>query len=88
MERGPVSACGVRPEMLISLTAPKIAAKHFTGPHHYLGGRFVPPAIMVRMPCVIEAKVSQSIRCPSKDRQNERVVKSESPEASTRMVHM
>ena len=30
------------PEMLISLTAPKLCAKSFTGAHHYLGGRFVP----------------------------------------------
>ena len=30
------------PQMLISLTAPKVCAKRFSGPHHYLGGRFVP----------------------------------------------
>jgi NAD(P)H-hydrate epimerase len=27
------------------LTAPKFCAKKFSGPHHFLGGRFVPPAI-------------------------------------------
>ena len=32
----------LKPEMLISLTAPKVCAKSFTGAHHYLGGRFVP----------------------------------------------
>lgn len=32
----------IRPELLISLTAPKECAKHFQGKHHYLGGRFVP----------------------------------------------
>ena len=38
---------GLRPDMLVSLTAPKRAARCFEGPHHYLGGRFVPPAIKV-----------------------------------------
>ncbi|KAJ3702584.1 hypothetical protein LUZ61_006289 [Rhynchospora tenuis] len=37
---------GIRPHMLVSLTAPKLCAKKFTGPHHFLGGRFVPPAIV------------------------------------------
>lgn len=31
--------------MLISLTAPKMCAKDFKGRYHYLGGRFVPPAL-------------------------------------------
>jgi hypothetical protein len=30
----------------VSLTAPKLCAKKFTGPHHFLGGRFVPPPIL------------------------------------------
>jgi len=30
------------PDMLVSLTAPKLCAKFFKGPHHVLGGRFVP----------------------------------------------
>ena len=32
----------LRPNLLISLTAPKICARSFTGSEHYLGGRFVP----------------------------------------------
>ncbi|XAR62108.1 Pyridoxal 5'-phosphate synthase [Bertholletia excelsa] len=32
--------------MLVSLTAPKLCAKRFVGPHHFLGGRFVPPSII------------------------------------------
>ncbi|CAA7392046.1 unnamed protein product [Spirodela intermedia] len=36
---------GIKPHMLVSLTAPKLCAKKFTGPHHFLGGRFVPPPI-------------------------------------------
>jgi NAD(P)H-hydrate epimerase len=34
------------PDMLISLSAPKNCAKHFKGEIHYLGGRFVPPAMI------------------------------------------
>mmetsp|Transcript_38225 Transcript_38225/g.108030 ORF Transcript_38225/g.108030 Transcript_38225/m.108030 type:complete len:116 (+) Transcript_38225:271-618(+) len=46
VEEGPPSdAPCIRPDMLVSLTAPKLCAKSFTGPHHFLGGRFVPPAI-------------------------------------------
>uniref|UniRef100_A0A673UHX6 NAD(P)H-hydrate epimerase n=1 Tax=Suricata suricatta TaxID=37032 RepID=A0A673UHX6_SURSU len=36
---------GIQPDLLISLTAPKKSAAHFTGRYHYLGGRFVPPAL-------------------------------------------
>ena len=36
---------GLKPEMLISLTAPKVCAKNFKGKHHYLGGRFIPQAL-------------------------------------------
>uniref|UniRef100_A0A8C3JWI5 NAD(P)H-hydrate epimerase n=1 Tax=Calidris pygmaea TaxID=425635 RepID=A0A8C3JWI5_9CHAR len=43
VEKG--KADGLQPDMLISLTAPKKAAKHFTGRYHFLGGRFVPPAL-------------------------------------------
>ena len=30
----------------VSLTAPKLCAKMFNGRHHFLGGRFVPPAVV------------------------------------------
>ncbi len=46
MEDGDVDGNGIRSNMLVSLTAPKLAAKHFKGVH-YLGGRFVPPVIKV-----------------------------------------
>lgn len=45
VEDGDATGDGLRPDMLISLTAPKRGARHFEGAHHYLGGRFVPPAI-------------------------------------------
>lgn len=38
-------ADGLRPDMLISLTAPKKAAAHFSGRYHFLGGRFVPAVL-------------------------------------------
>lgn len=36
---------GLQPDMLISLTAPKKSASLFRGRYHFLGGRFVPPAL-------------------------------------------
>ncbi|KAK9800858.1 hypothetical protein WJX73_000581 [Symbiochloris irregularis] len=48
VESGDAAGDGLRPDMLISLTAPKRGARHFDGAHHYLGGRFVPPAIKER----------------------------------------
>ncbi|TRY74368.1 hypothetical protein DNTS_032056 [Danionella cerebrum] len=36
---------GIQPDLLISLTAPKKSANHFKGRFHFLGGRFVPPAL-------------------------------------------
>ncbi len=43
VERGNIDGQGLEPEMLISLTYPKECAKAFKGPHHFLGGRFIPP---------------------------------------------
>ncbi|XP_066577286.1 NAD(P)H-hydrate epimerase isoform X2 [Amia ocellicauda] len=43
VEKG--SPDSLQPDLLISLTAPKKAALHFRGRYHYLGGRFVPPAL-------------------------------------------
>ena len=41
------------PDVLVSLTAPKLFAKHYTG-RHFVGGRFLPPALaekyQIRMP--------------------------------------
>lgn len=42
VEDGPPEEGGIKPEMLISLTAPKMCASKFEGKCHYLGGRFVP----------------------------------------------
>ena len=43
VEIGPeIGSDVIQPEMLISLTAPKLCAAKFSGKHHFLGGRFVP----------------------------------------------
>lgn len=44
VETGPPED-GIHPELLISLTAPKLCAQQFSGKYHYLGGRFVPPGL-------------------------------------------
>mmetsp|Transcript_8128 Transcript_8128/g.18124 ORF Transcript_8128/g.18124 Transcript_8128/m.18124 type:complete len:341 (+) Transcript_8128:75-1097(+) len=43
VETGPSSSASWQPDTLVSLTAPKLCAKQFTGRYHFLGGRFVPP---------------------------------------------
>lgn len=45
VENGKTVAEDIEPTLLISLTAPKLCAQHFHGMYHYLGGRFVPPAL-------------------------------------------
>jgi len=43
------------PEALISLTAPKLCTRHFSGGRHFLGGRFVPPEIVEKYELVLPA---------------------------------
>ncbi|KAK9116660.1 hypothetical protein Sjap_015607 [Stephania japonica] len=45
VEDGDNSGNGLKPDMLVSLTAPKMCAMNFHGSHHFLGGRFIPAAI-------------------------------------------
>lgn len=45
VEEGEPTDGGIQPQILISLTAPKMCARKFTGKYHYLGGRFVPPKL-------------------------------------------
>ena len=40
VERGDAAELGLRPDVLVSLTAPKEGVRAFTG-RHFLGGRFV-----------------------------------------------
>ena len=41
VEKGNAVGIGLNPDVLLSLTAPKLGVKDFTG-RHFLGGRFVP----------------------------------------------
>uniref|UniRef100_A0A915KDL8 NAD(P)H-hydrate epimerase n=1 Tax=Romanomermis culicivorax TaxID=13658 RepID=A0A915KDL8_ROMCU len=45
VEQGPIDDESLNPDLLISLTAPKLCAKYFKGRHHFLGGRFVPKTL-------------------------------------------
>lgn len=47
VEKGNENGFGLEPQMLISLTAPKLCARYFIGPNkvHYVGGRFVPKSL-------------------------------------------
>ena len=48
MERGNVNSLGVNPDLLISLTAPKLCSKQFKGRYHYLGLRLVPQELAAK----------------------------------------
>lgn len=48
IEKGDIHSISVVPDMLISLTSPKLCARGFKG-KHYLGGRFIPPAMAEKM---------------------------------------
>ncbi|KAJ1750856.1 hypothetical protein LPJ78_003143 [Coemansia sp. RSA 989] len=43
VENGDSQGPAISPDMLVSLTAPKLCARFFKGRFHYLGGRFIPP---------------------------------------------
>jgi len=45
VDKGDPDGVGIKPDCLISLTAPKLGARSFEGCYHYLGGRFVPPSM-------------------------------------------
>ena len=44
VDEGDVSGLGFMPQVLVSLTAPKLCSKTFQG-RHFCGGRFLPPAL-------------------------------------------
>ena len=44
VDGGDLTGTNFYPDVLISLTAPKLSAKQFKG-RHFVGGRFLPPAI-------------------------------------------
>ena len=46
VEAGNAAGVGLEPDVLVSLTAPKLGARDFKG-RHFLGGRFVPKCVGV-----------------------------------------
>ncbi|KAJ1998447.1 hypothetical protein GGI02_006159, partial [Coemansia sp. RSA 2322] len=50
------------PDMLVSLTAPKMCAVKFEGRFHYLGGRFVPPLMAEELGIPLYPDTSQCLR--------------------------
>ena len=54
------------PDVLVSLTAPKLCAQQFRGQRHFVGGRFLPPGLAekyrIRMPAY--PGVSQVVEVP------------------------
>jgi len=44
VDGGDLTGTNFRPDVLVSLTAPKLSSKKFRG-RHFVGGRFLPPAI-------------------------------------------
>lgn len=61
VELGNISGLGINPDLLISLTAPKLCAEYFQGVH-YVGGRFVPPSLALDLQIEIP-KYSGSSQC-------------------------
>jgi NAD(P)H-hydrate epimerase len=45
VEAGDIYKTGFMPDTLVSLTAPKLCARYFSGRFHYVGGWFVPNTI-------------------------------------------
>jgi hydroxyethylthiazole kinase-like uncharacterized protein yjeF len=66
VDGGDLSGSGFKPDVLISLTAPKLSAKKFEG-RHFVGGRFVPPSLAekykIKMPPVSRQHVVAITLC-------------------------
>ncbi|XP_055622749.1 NAD(P)H-hydrate epimerase [Toxorhynchites rutilus septentrionalis] len=61
VEDGPQGENAIRPDCLISLTAPKMCARHLTNSKHYLGGRFVPPKLQEKYSMELPAYVGNNL---------------------------
>lgn len=53
VEDGPISENSIQPECVVSLTAPKVCMKHYRGRFHFLGGRFLPPALQQKYSLIL-----------------------------------
>lgn len=47
VDNGDVLGIGYMPDVLVSLTTPKLSSKKFTG-RHFIGGRFLPPTLAIK----------------------------------------
>lgn len=68
VEKGPITQDAIQPEMLISLSYPKLCAKFFKGKYHFLGGRFLPSSLCEKygIPNPVYEGVSQCIEIVNK----------------------
>ena len=60
VDEGDMAGLGFVPDILISLTAPKLCSKQFTG-RHYIGGRFLPPKVAKKYNIQVRNKQVRSI---------------------------
>ncbi len=83
VDEGDVAQTGFLPDVLISLTAPKLCSKEFRG-RHFIGGRFLPPRIgdkyKIQMPSY--PGVSQVMEVTRKDIEGESSIASTSAAAA------
>jgi len=57
VEKGNELGTGLQPDVLVSLTAPKLGVKSFKG-RHFLGGRFIPKCVGLYFAGILQLTVS------------------------------
>ena len=57
VEKGNELGTGLQPDVLVSLTAPKLGVKSFKG-RHFLGGRFIPKCVGLYLAGILQLTVS------------------------------
>lgn len=62
VDGGDLTGTNFRPDVLVSLTAPKLSSKKFLG-RHFVGGRFLPPAIAEKYGIRVSEFVLARIEC-------------------------
>ncbi len=63
MERGDEGGAGLRPALLVSLTAPKQCARAFAGRHHFLGVRCSADALLRLTPVWQKHRTACAQKC-------------------------
>ena len=67
VDEGDVSGMGFTPDVLISLTAPKLSSKTFSG-RHFVGGRFLPPVLAAKYRIKVWLSICNKILLTKADR--------------------